>query len=220
MSTAISSAPEAAHPSPSRAPSYGAPSRSQSTRLRPPTSSAPVTAGNGTPPHRAASHHQSSNRQPSTSAARPAQDILPHEEYANETTNVASQHKSKRSSSKDRPPASSSQPHRRNSQRSNSSRTPGQPDMATAASNGAPAPVPHGVADARVAAAAGGGPKQGRSRTTIPTQSGKWILGKTIGAGSMGKVKLAKKEESNEQVRCLMPIICSWMMAFSDIGTS
>ena len=42
--------------------------------------------------------------------------------------------------------------------------------------------------------------KQTRSRTTIPTQSGKWILGKTIGAGSMGKVKLARKEDGSEQV--------------------
>lgn len=42
--------------------------------------------------------------------------------------------------------------------------------------------------------------KQTRSRTTIPTQSGKWVLGKTIGAGSMGKVKLARKEDGTEQV--------------------
>lgn len=39
------------------------------------------------------------------------------------------------------------------------------------------------------------------TRTSIPTQSGKWILGKTIGAGSMGKVKLARKEDGSEQVR-------------------
>ncbi|KAG6028407.1 hypothetical protein E4U41_000681 [Claviceps citrina] len=44
--------------------------------------------------------------------------------------------------------------------------------------------------------------KQTRSRTIIPTQSGKWILGKTIGAGSMGKVKLARKEDGSEQVAC------------------
>lgn len=56
--------------------------------------------------------------------------------------------------------------------------------------------------------------KQSRSRTTIPTQSGKWILGKTIGAGSMGKVKLARKEDGSEQVRtpfacfCDIPLRC------------
>jgi hypothetical protein len=32
-----------------------------------------------------------------------------------------------------------------------------------------------------------------RRRTTITTPTGQWALGKTIGAGSMGKVKLAKK---------------------------
>ncbi|CAK7263227.1 Serine/threonine-protein kinase [Sporothrix epigloea] len=41
-----------------------------------------------------------------------------------------------------------------------------------------------------------------KARTTIPTKSGKWILGKVIGAGSMGKVRLATKEDSNEQVAC------------------
>jgi hypothetical protein len=77
--------------------------------------------------------------------------------------------------------------------------------MATAVANNAgPAPVPQGVPDARTAASAAGAAKpHGRSRTTIPTQSGKWILGKTIGAGSMGKVKLAKKEDGIETVRTL-----------------
>jgi hypothetical protein len=40
----------------------------------------------------------------------------------------------------------------------------------------------------------------GRSRTTIPAQSGNWVLGKTIGAGSMGEVKLARKVDGGEQV--------------------
>jgi serine/threonine protein kinase len=43
-------------------------------------------------------------------------------------------------------------------------------------------------------------PSQGRRRTTLDTQTGKWALGKTIGAGSMGKVKLAKNLETGEQV--------------------
>ncbi|KAK7747310.1 Serine/threonine-protein kinase [Cytospora paraplurivora] len=67
----------------------------------------------------------------------------------------------------------------------------------TVAHNTGPAAVPPSAADPR----SSGQPKA-RSRTTIPTQSGKWILGKTIGAGSMGKVKLAKKEDSNETVAC------------------
>jgi hypothetical protein len=34
----------------------------------------------------------------------------------------------------------------------------------------------------------------------ITGPSGQWILGKTIGAGSMGKVKVAKKVGTDEQV--------------------
>ena len=39
-----------------------------------------------------------------------------------------------------------------------------------------------------------------RRRTTITTQTGTWLLGKTIGQGSMGKVKLGKNLETGEQV--------------------
>lgn len=44
---------------------------------------------------------------------------------------------------------------------------------------------------------------QPRRRTMITTPSGQWALGKTIGAGSMGKVKLAKNMETGEQVSVL-----------------
>lgn len=47
---------------------------------------------------------------------------------------------------------------------------------------------------------------QPRRRTMITTPSGQWALGKTIGAGSMGKVKLAKNVETGEQVR-LFPLL-------------
>lgn len=67
---------------------------------------------------------------------------------------------------------------------------------APSSSHGAPPPDSHGHHGSHSAS------KQTRSRTTIPTQSGKWILGKTIGAGSMGKVKLARKEDGSEQVAC------------------
>jgi serine/threonine protein kinase len=43
-------------------------------------------------------------------------------------------------------------------------------------------------------------PTQPKRRTTITTPTGNWALGKTIGAGSMGKVKLAKNIETGEQV--------------------
>jgi len=41
---------------------------------------------------------------------------------------------------------------------------------------------------------------QVRRRTTIDATTGHWDLGKTIGAGSMGKVKLARNKETGEQV--------------------
>jgi hypothetical protein len=48
---------------------------------------------------------------------------------------------------------------------------------------------------------------QPKRRTTINTTTGQWALGKTIGAGSMGKVKLAKNMETGEQVRLKCEII-------------
>ncbi|KAL4894033.1 hypothetical protein BDV59DRAFT_20283 [Aspergillus ambiguus] len=41
---------------------------------------------------------------------------------------------------------------------------------------------------------------QSKRRTTITTPSGQWALGKTLGAGSMGKVKVGKNIETGEQV--------------------
>jgi len=38
-------------------------------------------------------------------------------------------------------------------------------------------------------------------KTTIHGATGTWVLGKTVGAGSMGKVKLAKRLDGSEQVR-------------------
>lgn len=57
-------------------------------------------------------------------------------------------------------------------------------------------PPQHATATSAPAAAAAP-----RRRTTITTPTGQWALGKTIGAGSMGKVKLAKNTETGEQVR-------------------
>ncbi|PKS12850.1 hypothetical protein jhhlp_000190 [Lomentospora prolificans] len=93
-------------------------------------------------------------------------------------------------------------PHRRSSTRS-AHTTHHQPPAEMAVNTGLQNDVGAGpsahTTDARHAAPSA---KHNRSRTTIPTQSGKWILGKTIGAGSMGKVKLARKEDGTEQVAC------------------
>lgn len=93
-----------------------------------------------------------------------------------------------------------------------------QPDMSAAAA----AAAPHGHASAgdehRTGADAGtsthrsatGTTKQ-RYRTVIPAPSGNYAFIKTIGQGSMGKVKLAKKEGTNElvspAVKCYIPVI-------------
>lgn len=118
-----------------------------------------------------------------------------------------------RSSSRDRPvpPARGPDPsraHRKSTSRSNNNHRNNHHDMtpsATLPSNGVGAQAaqpsqPHGHADAPPRTSTS---KHARSRTVIPTQSGKWMLGKTVGAGSMGKVKLAKKEDGSEQVRHL-----------------
>ncbi|KIV78989.1 hypothetical protein, variant [Exophiala sideris] len=42
-------------------------------------------------------------------------------------------------------------------------------------------------------------PTVGRRRTSITAQTGTWSLGKTIGQGSMGKVKLARNADTGEQ---------------------
>ena len=72
-------------------------------------------------------------------------------------------------------------------------------DMATAGTataEGSSGP-PQAGSGAQVHSAASAAPKR---RTMITTPSGQWALGKTIGAGSMGKVKLAKNMETGEQV--------------------
>ncbi|KAI6716926.1 hypothetical protein JHW43_000659 [Diplocarpon mali] len=167
--------------------SAAAPTRSQSTRVK---SSVPFPSPSRTQPTSNHHHHHHHYHRSSSSRHGAAEDVLPQPNY--ETSNVA--HTSKRSSSKDRPlpPLAESSKgasgHHRSSHSRNSS------DMTTAvANNGGPAPV----VTAQEARQSG---RPGKSRTTIPASTGNWILGKTIGAGSMGKVKLARRAEGGEQV--------------------
>ena len=137
-------------------------------------------------------HNQYPKHRTSSSSTRPIQEILPQNDY--ETSRLASH--LKRSSSRDRPPPITrgvdvSRQHGRSSSTRSTHRPPHQANMAPAAT------ADHAGGDSQ---AANMPPKHARSRTAIPTQSGKWILGKTIGAGSMGKVKLARKEDGTEQV--------------------
>lgn len=95
--------------------------------------------------------------------------------------------------------AESSRPHRRSSQRSTSSprhqNPPEAPAPPPAVSNGRRddhrEPEPASTDPRRQS-------RHHRYRTTIKTEHGTYAFIKTIGQGSMGKVKLAKKEGTNE----------------------
>jgi hypothetical protein len=146
-------------------------SRSQSSRVK---SSVPPPS-----PSRTSSSHHRANSRP-----KPADEILPQENY--ETSNVAQQQS--RRSSRDESTRSGASTHRRSTHHSRYAS-----DMATSTNGAGPAPV----VTAQESRPAG---KSGKSRTTIPASTGNWMLGKTIGAGSMGKVKLARRAEGGEQV--------------------
>jgi hypothetical protein len=160
-----------------RGQSHSTLSRSQSTRTR---SAVPPI------PQRANSVHQSTLSRPG-----PVEEVLPQRGY--ETSNVAQT--SRRSSSIDRPPPSRTESIRSSSGHHRSHHSRYSADMATVAANGGgPAPVVIPTESRPT------GRSSGKSRTTIPAPTGDWILGKTIGAGSMGKVKLARRVEGGEQV--------------------
>lgn len=167
------------------------PSRSQSTRIPASTST----------PHRSASvtNHRASERPLDSIAKRDG-----------ETTNLA--RPSRSSTGKDRNPPDRSEStranHHKSSSRTRESRHQQEMSGNTSVAQGSgPAPV---VAPPE---SKHGSSKTGRSRTTITTQTGNWVLGKTIGAGSMGKVKLAKRVEGGEQVNeLLLHAICLILM--------
>lgn len=156
--------------------SYTNPSRTQSTRSRPSaTVPSPVRA------------HSSSSRPTS----RRVDEILPQQDY--ETTNVA---QSSRKRSTDRSNHTRTESTRSGHTRSSSRHHPTS-DMTGAAGGSSAA----GAGPAPVVVPLEQKPtRQGRSRTVIPAQTGNWILGKTIGSGSMGKVKLARRVEGQEEV--------------------
>jgi hypothetical protein len=108
-----------------------------------------------------------------------------------EQSNVAAAPSSRRSNSRDRAAPAPSRPE--------SSRR-GHARYASDASTASAMPANGPAADS---ARPGTQPAQPKRRTTINApNTGSWGLGKTIGAGSMGKVKLAKNAETGEQVRC------------------
>lgn len=202
MSTASTTSPAVVRSSSRRQPSYTAPvddrpRRAASTNTKPSATSSSVPR----------SHSQSrSQARPASSSQQAALAGVARRDY--ETTNVARpSSSSRRSSSRDRSYAASG-PKRTESTResrhtarpSHSRNNSRMSTVETVVSNVAstnqappgtrinPDANPHGT------------PGSAKRRTTIVAQTGEWTLGKTIGAGSMGKVKLAKNLETGEQV--------------------
>jgi serine/threonine protein kinase KIN1/2 len=173
-----------------RPPSSDLPHRTRSTTTRPPPSSY--------------SQHHSSSRSQSYDRRPPSN----HAAFANiarrdfEASNLARPSTSRRDSSRER-----SQERPLSSHRSDSVRTP-QHHRTPSRNRRDSIDMPGTVVDANaanVAAAAQpthphANPNQPKRRTMIATPTGQWALGKTIGAGSMGKVKIAKNIETGEQV--------------------
>lgn len=188
MATAASVPPTAIDRSGSRrSQPQSTPSRSQSTRTRAPAASAPASSAQATQAY----HRSSSSRHRAGEEAPSADD--------SDTLNVT-ETLTRRSSSRDPSAASRTDPGRGASahQRTSSRYSSNMPSHA--ANSGGPAPV--------VVPTESKHKSSGKSRTTIPAQTGNWVLGKTIGAGSMGKVKLARRVEGGEQV-CTLSCNCA-----------
>lgn len=198
MATASTTTPTVIRSSSRRQPPYAAPTEDR-LRRAPSTTSKPSTTAGGL----SRSHSQT---RPSTSSQQTSLAGVARRDH--ETTNVARpQSSSRRSSSRDgsyaapTPKRTDSTRESRHSasrpshSRNNSRMSAIDGGTATAPSTQTPTgtrfhsdTAPHG---------SGGSTKR---RTTVTAVTGEWTLGKTIGAGSMGKVKLAKNLETGEQV--------------------
>ncbi|AEO64221.1 uncharacterized protein THITE_47324 [Thermothielavioides terrestris NRRL 8126] len=99
--------------------------------------------------------------------------------------------------------AEASRPHRRSSQRSTTAPSPRPQQHSDMPAPAAPAPGTADDARDRAADSQAQRTSKHRYRTVIPAPSGNYAFIKTIGQGSMGKVKLARKEGTNELVSLL-----------------
>lgn len=186
-------------------------SRPHSSSYGPPSGDLPLrTRSTATRPPPSHSHHRSTSRSHSHDRPPPSnQTVLAGVARRDfETSSGARPVSSRRSASRDRSQEAQSSTYRSGSTRAHHHKTssrhgptrdsvdmPGTRPSDGGSSSAQPPPGsqhanPHGTA-------------QPKRRTTITTTTGQWALGKTIGAGSMGKVKLAKNMETGEQVRSL-----------------
>ena len=201
MSAASTASPPILRSSSRRQPSYNTPQsdrpqRSASTTTKPPTTP--------TGPLRSTSQSQTYAR-PTSASQQASLAGVARRDY--ETTNLARPPSSRRSDSQDR--AYNTQTPKRNESTRDSRRTSSRPghsrnnsrmSTATTAAHDGPAAQASNAARTTPDTNVSGSTGSAKRRTTIEAQTGQWSLGKTIGAGSMGKVKLAKNLETGEQV--------------------
>lgn len=164
------------------------PHRAQSTASR---SSAAATAT----PHRSLSQSHSHTRSTSGSQQGTLTNVARRDF---EQTNVAQPPSSHRTVSRDRTSGSGG-PARSDSTRSSHNPSSRQ-THARYASDASTVVPPNGTSIGGGSRAPAATTTSRGRRTTIEAPTGVWSLGKTIGAGSMGKVKLAKNMETGEQV--------------------
>ncbi|KAL1634987.1 Serine/threonine-protein kinase [Neofusicoccum ribis] len=174
MSAPASASPAVVHNSGGRPPH-----RAQSTSVR---STAAAPPGS---PHRSLSHSQGHSRSNSGPQAH-LQNVAKRDF---EQSNVARPSSSRRSESRDR----ASQTGQRSSSRSRHARYASEASATGAPTNGA-------ASEANPRPAPPANNTSGRRRTTITAQTGTWALGKTVGAGSMGKVavKIVPRQSTDE----------------------
>lgn len=174
---------------PSRAPPSDLPHRTRSVAVRSSNSSQP-------PPQSHYSHSRTSShdRRPPSNYVAP-ESVTRRDFEASNAARMPSRRDPSSERSQERPStATRTDSTRRHSRNPSSSARPRDSiDMAGT-------PARDGATDASQHATAPTASAQPRRRTTITTPTGQWALGKTIGAGSMGKVKLAKHMETGEQV--------------------
>ncbi|KAK5108404.1 hypothetical protein LTR62_008360 [Meristemomyces frigidus] len=161
--------------------------RAQSTSVR---SAAPAS------PRRSASTSQTQTQPAPSHHRTPSSDLQRAARNDHEQMNLARPSSGRRSESQDRP----ANPPRTESMRQTSGHSRTQSRYADQP-NPAPAPSTNGAASAATGESRSTTQTTNlRRRTTIDAATGHWDLGKTIGAGSMGKVKLARNKETGEQV--------------------
>jgi hypothetical protein len=171
---------------PSRAPS-DLPHRTRSVAVRPSNTSQP-------PPQAQYSHSKTASHDRRPPSNHAALDSVARRDFeASNVARIPSRREASSDRSQERPSTARTETTRRHQRQPSSQRQRESFDMTATAA----AQEPTQSATETSAPAAAAAP---RRRTTITTPTGMWALGKTIGAGSMGKVKLAKNTETGEQV--------------------